>query len=57
MTEIEGKGPGQHPCAQEARGQAQAQRCIREIDNNNDNIVITNSLAGDRNDAAPKYVE
>jgi hypothetical protein len=49
---------GQHPRVKQARQQAQAQRCIKEIDNDDDgnNIVIPNSPAGDRNDATPQYV-
>jgi hypothetical protein len=33
-----------------------AQRHIEEIDDDDSNIVIPNSLAGDRNNAAPEYV-
>jgi hypothetical protein len=45
---------GQYPRTQHPREQAQAQRPIKGIDG--DNIVVPNPLAGDRNDAAPKYV-
>jgi len=49
----------QIPGEQQAREQVQARRRIRKIDDNDDNddnIAIPNSLAGNRNDAAPKYV-
>jgi hypothetical protein len=49
----------QIPGEQQAREQVQARRRIRNIDDNDDNddnIAIPNSLAGNRNDAAPKYI-
>jgi hypothetical protein len=49
----------QIPSGQQAHEQVQARRSIRKIDDNDDNddnIAIPNWLAGNSNDAAPKYV-